>query len=582
MGWHKTFMTLNVLLQTKNSILTLMIEKITILLLFFISSELVIAQSQHNNELYNNGALIHIQSGAEVHVLGDVHMRSATGILQNNGLLKIDGDLYGDNLFQQRGTGTTRIQNNLVNIGENQKISGSFAVRGGQAEIGVNDGSFYNLELSNGTGIVWLEPNIIASSTPYVADVRNSVDFNGPGSPTMNRIITTSPGSIPANGSDYSAIFGIMNAASGFTPLVDNTIVLNGNSSSVDAGYIQGKLRRAISSVGGVYNFPVGLEPAGSTAKRGVQYMSMVFSANNYDVVESYFQTVLPNTMPLQMECSGYSIDYWGGADHGQWIVSNPSSGTGNYSVNVWPQDHTFPTKTVWVVTKDNSIQGTANECGSTYIGLQRTGFSGFSNSSFGVAAAENLALPSELINIWSESMENYIKVNWLVGSEHNVSHYNLERSIDGNNFELIATINAAGNSQDQLNYSYDDYNVLRNQLYYYRYRVFDYDGTAEYSPIVQGLLNETSNLFSSEAISIYPNPSTDQMNINIASNKERFINVSVYNAIGQLVLDKNSNIQPGNSILPINAYDWATGMYQVKITDTVSKELTWLKFIKK
>ena len=100
----------------------------TLLVIFGLSS--FSGYSQHNNELYNNGALIHIQAGAEVHVLGDVHMRGATATLENNGLLKSDGDLYGDNLFQQRGTGTTRLQNNLANVGQNQKISGSYAVRG--------------------------------------------------------------------------------------------------------------------------------------------------------------------------------------------------------------------------------------------------------------------------------------------------------------------------------------------------------------------------------------------------------------------------------------------------------------------
>ncbi|MDC3252821.1 hypothetical protein OAU25_01070 [Crocinitomicaceae bacterium] len=38
------------------------------------------AFSQHSNESYNDGALIHVESGAEVHVLGDVHLKKATAI----------------------------------------------------------------------------------------------------------------------------------------------------------------------------------------------------------------------------------------------------------------------------------------------------------------------------------------------------------------------------------------------------------------------------------------------------------------------------------------------------------------------
>ncbi len=549
--------------------------KLTAIMAVFLSS---ISFSQHNNELYNNGALIHIQAGAEVHVLGDVHMRGATATLENNGLLKADGDLYGDNLFQQRGTGITRLQNNLVNIGQNQKISGSFAVRGtGSTNLGVNDGSFYNLELGNGIGIVWLETNAIAGSTAYVADVRGSVNFNYAGS--SNRIITHSPLAIPTNGSGYSAVFGLMNSTPGLGTLVNNTVTLNGNSSPIDAGYIQGKFRRRIDPAGGAYGFVVGLEPAGAGAQRGIQYTQLNFGANTYDVLESYFQTGLSNTFAPQLECGGYLINYWGGTDHGQWVMTNPAAGSGTYSMTVWPQDDNFPAKTVWLITKDNTIQGTPDQCGPSPVNLTRGGFNGF--STFGVAAADAFVLPTELIQLWTESMSDFIQVNWLIGSEHNVSHYNLERSDDGVNFELISTLAAAGNSETELSYQYDDHNVNRNQLYYYRYRVFDLDGTAEYSPIVQGKLVSNSQNFSTESVYIYPNPSSDNLNIGIASSKDRELVIEIYNSIGQIVYNQRGAIEKGNSVLPISLDQWVTGMYNVKITDVSSEEIVWQKFIK-
>ena len=41
--------------------------------------------AQHNNEFYNDGALVHKQAGAEVHVWGDVHNYKVTGDQENNG-----------------------------------------------------------------------------------------------------------------------------------------------------------------------------------------------------------------------------------------------------------------------------------------------------------------------------------------------------------------------------------------------------------------------------------------------------------------------------------------------------------------
>ena len=46
---------------------------------------------------------------------------------------------------------------------------------------------------------------------------------------------------------------------------------------TIDNGYVQGKLRRAISTLGGSYPFVIGLEPAGLLDSRGVQYASIDF-----------------------------------------------------------------------------------------------------------------------------------------------------------------------------------------------------------------------------------------------------------------------------------------------------------------
>ena len=287
--------------------------------------------AQHNNEFYNDGALVHVQAGAEVHVWGDVHMMQATGDLENYGLIKVQGNSYSDNLFQQSGTGTYRVENTDVNIGERQFISGSYAVRGGQAMTGVDDGSFYTLELANDQGIVYL------SGTGNIADVRNDVNFFA--GAVQNRIVTDDIGMTgaivyPANGSGYPAVFGLMNATPGIGGLMNNTVSLNGNMSGIDNGYVQGKFRRAVNPAGGIFNYVLGVEPAGPGAQRGMQYALIDFGANNYDVVTGYFESASSNATAPALECSGNTIDYFGGTDHGEWIFDDiTGSGAGTYRV---------------------------------------------------------------------------------------------------------------------------------------------------------------------------------------------------------------------------------------------------------
>ena len=535
--------------------------------------------AQHNNELYNNGALIHVQAGAEVHVLGDVHMRQASGTLHNDGLIKMQGNAYSDNLFQQRGTGTYRVENSNVNVAERQFISGSYAVRGGQAQTGVNDGSFYNLELGNSQGIVYLV------GTGNIADVRNSVDFIINATP--NRMFTHNIGLTgaivnPANGLNYTAVFGVMNPTAGLASFIDNTVSTNGNMSGVDNQYVQGKLRRAIAAGGGNYGFVLGVEPDVAGAQRGIQYTRVDFVANSYDVITGYFQSGSSNASPALVECSGNLMNYFGGADHGEWMLQDiTGSGTGAYSLNVWPQDDNFIASSPWLITKDNSFQGTANNCGPTPVGLSRSGFNGFNSPSEFDVASTFSPLPVELIKIWAVPNSNHIEVNWDVASEHNVNFYELQRGVDGMNFDYLSNLPASGNSTTELHYTYDDYAVERNQDYYYRYKGVDYNGTFYYSPIVSGRLEGNTSSLGNGLISIYPNPSSADVNFAFTLSSAKEVNMSVYNAVGQIVYSNTLNLEKGITVVPITSNDWSNGLYTIRIMDNSTNETVWEKFIK-
>lgn len=533
--------------------------------------------AQHNNEFYNNGALVHLDPGAEVHVWGDVHMYGTTGVLDNNGLIKTQGHSYSDANFQQTGTGTYRIENSDVNVGERQGIYGSYAVRGGQTMTGVDDGSFFNLELANDQGIVFV-------SSFSQADVRNDVDFWA--GTVHNRVVThtvpvTGAITYPANGVAYNGTFGVMNPVAG-TGSTNSATAIYGNMSAVDAGYIQGNLRRAIAPTGGLYGFGVGLEPAGAGAQRGFQFIRLNFAANTYDVMYSYFQTASPNVVAgTPIECSGNTIAYFGGADHGEWFFQdqNAGAGTGNYEVTVYPQDDNFPAQPMWVITNNDQLLGTANMCGPTPVGLNRTGYN-VGIASFGVAAPITL-LPIELIDINATGIVDHIDVTWNVASEINLSHYELERSENGVDFEYIATLNAAGNSTSALSYSYSDFEVRPIQNYYYRVKSVDLDGSEEYTPVVVASIEGGLTGFDESAVSIFPNPTANDFMLSIASKEDREVTVTLFNPLGQIVEAETKQLPAGNTIMKFSLEEKAYGIYLMEIRDTHSNETITKRIIK-
>jgi hypothetical protein len=97
--------------------------------------------------------------------------------------------------------------------------------------------------------------------------------------------------------------------------------------------------------------------------------------------------------------------------------------------------------------------------------------------------------LPVELLYLKGTAYPLFNVVQWATASEHNSSHFDLERSADGETWTHVATKASAGNSTENINYSWIDY-TEREPMYYYRLQQYDIDGkTKTYGPVaVPGL----------------------------------------------------------------------------------------------
>jgi hypothetical protein len=94
------------------------------------------------------------------------------------------------------------------------------------------------------------------------------------------------------------------------------------------------------------------------------------------------------------------------------------------------------------------------------------------------------ISLPVELTQFEAIPYPQWNVIKWTTASENNSSHFDLEMSLDGEEWRKITTRFAAGNSTQEIKYSYIDYNL--NSLVYYRLQQFDIDGQFKiYGPIV-------------------------------------------------------------------------------------------------
>lgn len=134
--------------------------------------------------------------------------------------------------------------------------------------------------------------------------------------------------------------------------------------------------------------------------------------------------------------------------------------------------------------------------------------------------------LPVELLNFNAEKNNRAVDLYWQTASEHNNDYFTVERTFDGEHFEIVGMVDGAGNSNQLLSYSLFDENPA-NGYNYYRLKQTDFDGTSKYSDL-------RSVYFGPEAwVNVYPNPSNGLLNI-VATGEVS--NLAIYAADGKLV----------------------------------------------
>ncbi len=193
------------------------------------------------------------------------------------------------------------------------------------------------------------------------------------------------------------------------------------------------------------------------------------------------------------------------------------------------------------------------------------------------ISAMSISVLPVKLTNFTALLLDNETKLNWQTAQEQNSSHFEIERSVDGKNFDAIGRVNTIGNSSSLANYSYNDKltaTALSATTIYYRLKSIDLDGSFQYSKIIPIHLKKTNELL------VFPNPAKDNLNVQTTSATNKKATVSIVDAIGKLVIQKDIQLLKGKNIFQIDISSLQNGQYHLKINETdVSYEKAFLKF---
>lgn len=165
--------------------------------------------------------------------------------------------------------------------------------------------------------------------------------------------------------------------------------------------------------------------------------------------------------------------------------------------------------------------------------------------------------LPVTIVNFTAQKNNNTIALNWKVANEINIKQYEVERSIDGLNFNLIGAL--AGSNLTS--YSFIDKNLPNGAIVYYRLKMIDQDGKFKNSNIVSVKLK--TNV--SNAI-VYPNPTMGSLNIKLYDILTSNSTLQITDVTGRLVKQQTINASMVN--INVDVKDLPAGRYFIKITN--------------
>ena len=341
------------------------------------------------------------------------------------------------------------------------------------------------------------------------------------------------------------------------------------STNSFATSWVHGKLERAANITGTDYVFPVGKIKTGQPLYAPIKLGKSNSNTARYEV--EYFPTTPPNQSNINVGAMDHIsyVEYWEILSN---IVSGPDDdaivhlswrGYSQVSSNAVIRDSlvvaqyiTSPT-TWWDVP---SGWFTGNSIGPDSL----SGYVKSTNAIGSFLAAEkwftigtrspNNALPVKLLYFTAVADGNRVRLNWNVEQEEDVVRYEVERSLTGSLFSKIGTVT----SLQKAAWLYTDFDLSPVTGWnYYRLKIIDKSGKISYSGIRKVRFDKGLQM-----VSIFPNPTTDVLNIQLPSSYSAKTILQLMTIDGKML----SSIKPAGTSVQLNVRNLPAATYLLNI----------------
>jgi hypothetical protein len=187
--------------------------------------------------------------------------------------------------------------------------------------------------------------------------------------------------------------------------------------------------------------------------------------------------------------------------------------------------------------------------------------------------------VPVELASFNASVNGNVVDLKWITASETNNSGFEVERKTGNGSFEKIAFVEGKGTTTEVNGYSYSDA-VNETGKFSYRLKQIDYDGSFEYSNVIEVEVIALPGKYG--LAQNYPNPFNPSTVISYSIPVNAHVALSIFNLLGEKVTDLvNEFKESGTHSVNFNAAGLSSGTYIYTLNvngNVISKKMTLVK----
>lgn len=181
--------------------------------------------------------------------------------------------------------------------------------------------------------------------------------------------------------------------------------------------------------------------------------------------------------------------------------------------------------------------------------------------------------LSCEIITFKAVLFNNITQLEWKVLCRQEADYFEIERSIDGNNFQSIKQVTGRLILNEIETYNTaDNVSGVNANIIYYRLKTVLRSGRSSYSNIVTV---KPGGMYSS--VQLYPNPANNFVRVTIGSTSSEKIQLQILDAAGKMVMRFNDFLQPGNNTFSFNLNSLSEGLYYLRLETNLESRI--LKF---